>query len=54
MLVLVDDVVTTGATLTEAASVLGADGSGDGAPVLAAVVAATPRSDVVGRSGIGS
>jgi predicted amidophosphoribosyltransferase len=47
LLVLVDDVVTTGATLTEAAAVLGADGP----PVLAAVVAATPRTGVGGRSG---
>lgn len=43
LLVLVDDVVTSGATLTEAAAELSADfGSGD-PPVLAAVVAATPR-----------
>ncbi len=40
LLVLVDDVVTSGATLTEAASALG----GGSTPVLAAVVAATPRS----------
>ena len=39
-LVLVDDVVTSGATLTEAARALRA---GAGEPVLAAVVAATPR-----------
>jgi predicted amidophosphoribosyltransferase len=38
--VLVDDVVTSGATLTEAARALAA---GSDAPVLAAVVAATPR-----------
>ena len=43
LLVLVDDVVTTGATLTEAAAALTQGGSGRGAPVLAAVVAATPR-----------
>lgn len=42
-LVLVDDVVTSGATLTEAASVLAALARPDGPPVLAAVVAATPR-----------
>jgi predicted amidophosphoribosyltransferase len=42
VLVLVDDVVTTGATLTEAAAVLRTGGA-DAAPVLAAVVAATPR-----------
>ncbi len=40
--VLVDDIVTTGATLCEAASVLSARSQGT-APVLAAVVAATPR-----------
>jgi predicted amidophosphoribosyltransferase len=44
LLVIVDDVVTSGATLTEAAAVLAADGRPDGPPVLAAVVAATPRS----------
>jgi predicted amidophosphoribosyltransferase len=44
LLVLVDDVVTTGATLTEAAAVLGAGRPADAAPVLAAVVAATPRA----------
>jgi predicted amidophosphoribosyltransferase len=54
LLILVDDVVTTGATLTEAASVLAADGPEDGSPVLAAVVATTPRSDVARRSDIHS
>jgi predicted amidophosphoribosyltransferase len=44
VLVLVDDVVTSGATLTEAAAVLAADRRPDAVPVLAAVVAATPRS----------
>ncbi|SDG68888.1 ComF family protein [Klenkia brasiliensis] len=39
LVVLVDDVVTTGATLTEAAAAL----ARPGLPVLAAVVAATPR-----------
>jgi predicted amidophosphoribosyltransferase len=43
VLVLVDDVVTTGATLTEAAAVLAAGRRTDDVPVLAAVVAATPR-----------
>jgi predicted amidophosphoribosyltransferase len=51
LVVLVDDVVTTGATPTEATSVLGAVGSWDGAPVLAAVVAATPRAAPERRSG---
>lgn len=45
VLVLVDDVVTTGATLTEAAAVLTAARGPGAAPVLAAVVAATPRRD---------
>jgi predicted amidophosphoribosyltransferase len=49
VLVLVDDVVTTGATLTEAAAVLAGQRPG-GPPVLAAVVAATPRRDPAGRS----
>ncbi|MGY1773003.1 ComF family protein [Blastococcus sp. SYSU D00813] len=42
VVVLVDDVVTSGATLTEAAAVLGTARRAD-TPVLAAVVAATPR-----------
>jgi predicted amidophosphoribosyltransferase len=42
-LVLVDDVVTSGATLTEAAAALSAIRRPDDVPVLAAVVAATPR-----------
>jgi predicted amidophosphoribosyltransferase len=49
LLVVVDDVVTTGATLTQAATALAHGGSGSGAPVLAAVVAATPRSAPEGR-----
>lgn len=43
LLVLVDDVVTSGATLTEAAAELSADFRAGDPPVLAAVVAATPR-----------
>ena len=45
LLVLVDDVVTTGATITEAAGVLAraAPTGRDDTPVVAAVVAATPR-----------
>jgi orotate phosphoribosyltransferase-like protein len=43
LLVLADDVVTSGATLTEAAAALARGCPGDGPPVLAAVVAATPR-----------
>lgn len=43
VLVLVDDVVTTGATVTEAAAVLTSARGAGAAPVLAAVVAATPR-----------
>ncbi|SDX48777.1 Predicted amidophosphoribosyltransferases [Modestobacter sp. DSM 44400] len=43
VLVLVDDVVSSGATLTEAARALAAGLSSGNEPVLAAVVAATPR-----------
>jgi len=43
LLVLVDDVVTSGATLTEAAAELSAGRRPGDPPVLAAVVAATPR-----------
>ena len=43
LLVLVDDVVTSGATLTEAAAVLASATQPGDPPVLAAVVAATPR-----------
>jgi predicted amidophosphoribosyltransferase len=43
LLVLVDDVVTSGATLTEAAAALSAVRRPGDPPVLAAVVAATPR-----------
>jgi predicted amidophosphoribosyltransferase len=44
VLVVVDDVVSSGATLTEAARALGGGNSPDGdTPVLGAVVAATPR-----------
>jgi predicted amidophosphoribosyltransferase len=54
VVVLVDDVVTTGATLTEAAAVLTV-GRGVGAPpVLAAVVAATPRRNAAAPSGGGT
>ncbi|WP_448627039.1 ComF family protein [Geodermatophilus sp. URMC 64] len=51
VLVLVDDVVTSGATLTEAASVLASGRSVTGTPVLAAVVAATPRRDPTAAGG---
>jgi predicted amidophosphoribosyltransferase len=44
LLVLVDDVVTSGATLTEAASVLSVLAPPGRPPVLGAVVAATPRT----------
>ncbi|WP_233488674.1 ComF family protein [Blastococcus sp. TF02-09] len=50
LLVLVDDVVTSGATLTEAASVLAALTRPGGPPVLGAVVAATPRTPARARS----
>ena len=43
LVVLVDDVVTSGATLTEAAAELSSGRRPGDAPVLAAVVAATPR-----------
>jgi predicted amidophosphoribosyltransferase len=43
LLVVVDDVVTSGATLTEAAAALTAARRPEGLPVVAAVVAATPR-----------
>src|SRR3954447_2200077 len=43
LLVLVDDVVTSGATLTEAAAALSSGRRPGDGPVLAAVVAATPR-----------
>jgi predicted amidophosphoribosyltransferase len=43
LLVIVDDVVTSGATLTEAAAEVAARRSPGAPPVLAAVVAATPR-----------
>jgi predicted amidophosphoribosyltransferase len=48
LLVLVDDVVSSGATLTEAASVFARTRSAHATPVLAAVVAATPRRDPPG------
>jgi predicted amidophosphoribosyltransferase len=50
LLVLVDDVVTSGATLTEAAAALSAVGRPGDPPVLAAVVAATPRRPVADPS----
>ena len=50
LLVVVDDVVTSGATLTEAAAALAAGGTPGDAPVLAAVVAATPRDPRTGTS----
>jgi predicted amidophosphoribosyltransferase len=54
LLVLVDDVVTTGATLTEAAAVLAAAGRQGDPPVIAAVVAATPRAEPRGGGARGS
>jgi predicted amidophosphoribosyltransferase len=55
LLVVVDDVVTTGATLTEAAAVLSAARPQGARPVLGAVVAATPRrvDDGSSRSDLG-
>jgi predicted amidophosphoribosyltransferase len=50
LLVLVDDVVTSGATLTEAAGVLAGAVPPGGLPVVAAVVAATPRTAGPGGS----
>jgi predicted amidophosphoribosyltransferase len=44
LVVLVDDVVSSGATLSEAAAVLGASTRRSDPPVLAAAVAATPRT----------
>ena len=52
VLVVVDDVVTSGATLTAAAGVLTRARPDAGTPVLAAVVAATPRP--VRRAGAGA
>jgi predicted amidophosphoribosyltransferase len=51
LVVLVDDVVTSGATLTEAAAVLAAGARAGDPPVLAAVVAATPRRSAGMTSG---
>lgn len=50
VLVLVDDVVSSGATLTEAAAVLARATRPGDPPVLAAVVAATPRTTGRGTS----
>jgi predicted amidophosphoribosyltransferase len=50
LLVLVDDVVTSGATLTEAAGALAGAVRPGALPVLAAVVAATPRTAGTGTS----
>jgi predicted amidophosphoribosyltransferase len=53
VLVVVDDVVTSGATLTEAAAVLAPAAGPAGPPVLAAVVAATPqRAPAGGAPGV--
>jgi predicted amidophosphoribosyltransferase len=46
LVILVDDVVTSGATLTEAAAVLSPALAPGAPPVLAAVVAATPRVSI--------
>ncbi|MGY1807311.1 ComF family protein [Blastococcus sp. SYSU D00669] len=51
LVVLVDDVVTSGATLTEAAAVLGRARTVSATPVLGAAVAATPRRDLAGTRG---
>jgi predicted amidophosphoribosyltransferase len=50
VLVIVDDVVTSGATLTEAAAALAPALPPGSPPVLAAVVAATPRRAAPGRA----
>lgn len=50
LLVLVDDVLTSGATLTEAAGVLARTAPQGALPVVAAVVAATPRAAEPGSS----
>lgn len=50
LMVLVDDVVTSGATLTEATTMLTRAAHPAGPPVVAAVVAATPRSAGTRRS----
>jgi predicted amidophosphoribosyltransferase len=52
VVVLVDDVVTSGATLTAAAGVLAPEPRAGALPVLAAVVAATPRAP--SRSTVGT
>jgi predicted amidophosphoribosyltransferase len=52
VVVLVDDVVTSGATLTAAAGVLAPEPRAEALPVLAAVVAATPRAP--SRSTVGT
>ena len=53
VVVLVDDVVTSGATLSEAAAVLAAGRSEDAVPVLAAVVAAVCLLDLLMLHGKG-